>query len=343
MSGDEDRNVYRSYFERSPVAVFVVNHGGTYIDANPAACNMIGYSRDELLSMTITDLGVGEQVSEDDPTFQTLKDEGRLRTNESLRHRDGHEIDVLFDAVTLCEDRFIVYCHDITKQREYEQQLQEQRDSLEVLNQVVRHDLRNDMTVLRGRATLLEEYVDPDGISDLKAIQEATERAIELTNTARDLSETMLSTDEDIQPVRLDRHLKAPVTKAASKFDYATITTDGQIPDVQVQGNDLLEAVFRNIIENGVAHNDKEEPELHISMTIESETITVVIADNGPGVSDNHKQVIFGKGEKSLDSSGAGIGLYLVETLVNQYGGDVWVEDNDPEGAIFNVKLPIIS
>lgn len=342
MASAEDRDAYQSYFEKSPVAVFVANREGTYIDVNPAACEMIGYSRDELLTMTTADVGVGKREPKSDPTLQALKKEGHVRTHESLRHRDGHEIEVLFEAAALCEDRFIAYCQDITKQQEYEKQLQEQRDSLELLNQVVRHDLRNDMTVLRGRAALLEEYVAPGGMSDLKAIQEATERAIELTNTARDLSETMLSTDEDIQPVRLDRHLEAPITKAASKFDHATITTDGQIPDIQVRGNDLLEAVFRNIIENGIAHNDKEEPKLHISTAIDSDMITVAIADNGPGVSDNHKQVIFGKGEKSLDSSGAGIGLYLVETLVDQYGGDVWIEDNDPEGAIFNVTLPIV-
>ena len=341
MAGDEDRDVYQSYFEKSPVATFVINREGEYIDANPAACEMVGYSRYKLLTMTIANVGTGEREPENDPTFQTLQNKGYVRTHESLQHRDGDQIDVLFEAVTLCEDRFIAYCQDITKQQEYEQQLQEQRDNLKVLNQVVRHDLRNDMTVLRGRADLLEGYVQPEGMADLKAIQEATDRAIELTDTARDLSETMLSTDEDIQPVRLDRHLKAPITKAASKFGHATITTDDQIPDVRVRGNDLLEAVFRNIIENAITHNNTEEPEVHISTTTDSETVTVAIEDNGPGVSDKHKQAIFGKGEKSLDSSGAGIGLYLVETLVKQYGGDVWVEDNDPDGAVFSMKLPV--
>nr|WP_302080744.1 ATP-binding protein [Salinibaculum sp. KK48] len=50
----------------------------------------------------------------------------------------------------------------------------------------------------------------------------------------------------------------------------------------------------------------------------------------------------FGKGEKGLDSPGTGIGLYLVQTLLDQYGGDVWVADNDPEGAVFVVELPIV-
>lgn len=43
---------------------------------------------------------------------------------------------------------------------------------------------------------------------------------------------------------------------------------------------------------------------------------------------------------KGLDSGGTGIGLYLVNTLVDNYGGDVWIEDNDPKGAVFTVSLP---
>jgi signal transduction histidine kinase len=77
-----------------------------------------------------------------------------------------------------------------------------------------------------------------------------------------------------------------------------------------------------------------------LSATEREETVVVRIADNGPGVPDHRKEAIFGEGEAGLDSSGTGIGLYLVESLVDSYGGDVWVEDNDPEGAVFVVELP---
>ena len=50
---------------------------------------------------------------------------------------------------------------------------------------------------------------------------------------------------------------------------------------------------------------------------------------------------IFGKGKKWLDSSRTGLGLDLVQELVTHYGGEVWVEDNDPESAVFAVKLPL--
>jgi signal transduction histidine kinase len=76
----------------------------------------------------------------------------------------------------------------------------------------------------------------------------------------------------------------------------------------------------------------------------ESESAVVIrVADNGPGIPDDQKETVFGKGEKGLDSQGSGIGLYLVQTLVTTYGGSIWIEDNDPEGSVFAVELQNVS
>ncbi|MEF8881672.1 MAG: PAS domain S-box protein [Halapricum sp.] len=249
----------------------------------------------------------------------------------------GQQVEVPQRSATILEG----FITDVTDRKQYERQLEAQRDNLEILNQVVRHDIRNDMTVIRGRAHLLEEHVEEGAQSDLRAIQDATESAIELTTTARDLSETTLSTVEDVEPVRLPSHLRASIETARSKFDNATVTVEDPIPDLRVRGNDLLEAVFRNLIQNGIVHNDKEVPVVSVSTALEAETVRVTITDNGRGIPEDEKETIFGKGEKGLDSSGAGIGLYLVQTLVDQYGGAVRVEDNEPEGSVFIVELPV--
>jgi signal transduction histidine kinase len=119
------------------------------------------------------------------------------------------------------------------------------------------------------------------------------------------------------------------------------VTVEGSIPDVEVVGNDMLGSVFRNLLRNATQHNDKTPPEVTVSAAEHDDIVEVRIADNGPGVPDAQKDEIFGRGEKGLESSGAGIGLYLVQSLVDTYGGDVFVEDNDPEGAVFVVELPI--
>ena len=71
-----------------------------------------------------------------------------------------------------------------------------------------------------------------------------------------------------------------------------------------------------------------------------TDSVLVQIADNGPGIPDTEKETIFGKGETGLDSSGTGLGLYLVKTLVESYGGVIEIDDNEPVGAVFSVTVP---
>lgn len=103
----------------------------------------------------------------------------------------------------------------------------------------------------------------------------------------------------------------------------------------------MLASVFRNVLTNAIQHNDKEIPEVIVSATREDGHVLIRVADNGPGVPDDRKEEIFEQGEMGLDSEGTGLGLYLVDTLVGRYGGEVRVEDNDPEGGVFLVELSI--
>ena len=103
----------------------------------------------------------------------------------------------------------------------------------------------------------------------------------------------------------------------------------------------MLGSVFRNLLHNAIQHNDGESPEITVSTTLSDDTVSVSISDNGPGITDEHKKEIFTKGESGLDSGGTGLGLYLVQALVEQYDGAIRVEDNDPEGTVFIVELPV--
>jgi signal transduction histidine kinase len=103
----------------------------------------------------------------------------------------------------------------------------------------------------------------------------------------------------------------------------------------------MLSSVFRNLLTNAIQHNDKDIPEVTASVKRADGSVLVRIADNGPGIADDRKDEIFKQGKMGLDSSGVGLGLYLVDTLVTRYGGEVRVEDNHPTGAVFTVELPI--
>jgi signal transduction histidine kinase len=101
----------------------------------------------------------------------------------------------------------------------------------------------------------------------------------------------------------------------------------------------MLSSVFGNLLNNAIQHNDTEAPRVSVTVETTAETVVVRVADNGPGIPVDRRDEVFGRGEKGLDSAGTGVGLYLVDRLVDAYGGSVAIEDNDPEGAVFVVEL----
>jgi signal transduction histidine kinase len=119
-----------------------------------------------------------------------------------------------------------------------------------------------------------------------------------------------------------------------SAYPELELVKETPIPQMSVQANSMLGSIFRNLLKNAIQHNDKETPKAAVSATDRDDTVVVRIADNGPGIPDSRKDTVFGKGEKGLDSQGTGIGLYLVETLIENYGGDIWIEDRE------NRRLP---
>jgi PAS domain S-box-containing protein len=468
MTSPSEDSSYHAYVEKAPIGIFEVNEHGEYVNVNEAACDMIGYSRDEMLEMSVADLVPGQDDTEGIPSFTEIKRTEHVRTEGKLPHKDGHMVDVLLEAIEIDEGRFVAYVQDITDQKKseealertrdelrqiidlipdpifvknrdnkilisneancellgttrqeaegtpeqeffpesdnyeklrqrgidviesgesttfeekimgdsgkertfkttripfrtdkidqeailgyarditelkkYEQELKEQRDNLESLNEVLRHDIRNDLQVVTSYADLLaEECEDEKMKKDIATIRNSADQAIELTDTARELAEVMVSIAQDSQQVNLRAVLEKEVSEVQSSYPNAAVTYDTTIPPVSIDANDMISSVFRNLLKNAIQHNDKSVAEVKVSATDQDDTVTIRIADNGPGVPDDRKNAIFGRGERGLKSAGTGFGLYLVEKLVTNYGGEVSVEDNDPEGSVFVVELP---
>ena len=231
---------------------------------------------------------------------------------------------------------------DVTELKEYERTLEEQRDNLNLLNQVVRHDIRNQLMVVEAYTELLADSLsDEQSRTYARTVVGAARQATDITETARDVTEVLLQVGADRTPVSLRAELNGQIEQVRSDEDRATVAVDGPIPDVRVLADDLLEAVFRNLLTNAVVHNDKSVAEIAVSARVADGSVRVSIADNGPGIADDHKEQVFQEGEKGLESGGTGLGLYLVKALVDEYDGDVWVEDNEPTGCVFAVELPL--
>ena len=341
------REKLRQIIDLVPDLIFVKNREGEYLLANETTAELYGVSPGDVEgcheSEVIPSVDDSKRFRQDDLEVIESGDP-KVVPEEELTTANG-ETRVLqttkipYQVPESGEDAVLGYARDVTDLTEYQHKLETQRDNLEILNQVVRHDIRNDLQLVLAYAETLSSYVDAEGEEYIEQVLDATRDAINITTTARDVTRVMLQSDVELKPVRLRPALESEVDNVRSKCEEALIRIDGTIPDIEVLCDGMLESVFRNLLKNAVQHNDKEVPEVSVSAAQQEDIVAVRIADNGPGISDKRKEKIFQQGEMGLDSEGTGLGLYLVETLVDRYGGNVYIKDNDPTGAIFIVEL----
>ncbi|MGA8890854.1 MAG: PAS domain S-box protein [Anaeromyxobacteraceae bacterium] len=114
----------RGYVDGAPVAIFVVDGGGRFVDFNPAALDMLCVDAATLLQMSIADItppaGQERAIAE----FHALLETGRLEQEYTLVRRDGRRIEVLLRAVRVAEDRFVAFCQDFTERRQAEERVE---------------------------------------------------------------------------------------------------------------------------------------------------------------------------------------------------------------------------
>jgi signal transduction histidine kinase len=226
------------------------------------------------------------------------------------------------------------------ERKKSEEKLRRQAEELRILNQLTRHDIRNEMTLVVGRARELAEHIDHHGKSQLDEIVRTSNHILQLTRGIGDIVSSVTGSEAaDLATVSLKPVLESEIESARQLYGGVVVDLDGEIPLADVRANDLLSSVFANLLSNAILYNDKETPEVTVRVETDESRVIVSVADNGPGIPDRRKETVFGEGEQGPESSGTGIGLYLVKQLVSQYGGDVWVEDNHPEGSVFYVEL----
>lgn len=207
-------------------------------------------------------------------------------------------------------------------------------NALAFINDLIRHDLRNDLNVIQGHAELLVTADDlGDGTTgDPSVIAGKTDEALSRIKTSRVIADTLVG-NPDLESVDLVPVVIEMAARVDDTFD-ATVTTD--LPDrAVVTANDGIQSVVDNLLENAVEHNDAGDLRIDIAVTVADDIVRLTVTDNGPGIPDDLKQTIFEPGE-----DGSGGGLSLVYTLVTGYGGDIRVEDADPRGSRFVVDLP---
>ena len=106
----------------------------------------------------------------------------------------------------------------------------------------------------------------------------------------------------------------------------------------------MIESVLRNVIANAIKFTHSEG-EIIIRSKSDKNFVEISIEDNGIGISDIEKTLIFNSEfyktkQGTANEKGTGLGLKICKTFINNNGGDIWVDSNTPVGSVFKFTLP---
>ena len=220
---------------------------------------------------------------------------------------------------------------------ERERAIREREQHLSVLNRVLRHNLRNEMTLVLNHASLIAETGDSARVREAgRAIEERGRTLIGLGESAREATEAMTRSDETIE-MDLAERSEDILASVQAAYPEAAITIDApeRVPVAVVP---TFERAIRNVIENAFEHNDAAEPRVTVTVRSEDGYGTVSVADNGPGIPSQETMALDGT-EEPLQH-GSGLGLWVTKWLVQKSSGWLEFAENDSRGTVVTIYVP---
>jgi signal transduction histidine kinase len=232
---------------------------------------------------------------------------------------------------------------DTDRTRQYDR-VRTQRERIEtlnerltVLNRVLRHDIRNDVNLIEGYARMAANDRHPTDDS-LAMIKEKAREIEAVSHRAREI-EKLINADVADETIDLAALVREEVAELQGGYpDAMDITLE--LPDeAVVSGNALLGSAIDNLLENAVEHTDSSPVELDVSMTQTGDGVALTVADNGPGVPER-EQDLLEQGEESALQHSDGMGLWLVNWIVDEFDGTLDIETRPDEGTAVRLWIP---
>ncbi|KUG20059.1 MAG: PAS domain S-box protein [Methanomicrobiaceae archaeon] len=341
---------YRLLIEASPDAIIGLDAEGRVLVWNSAAEKILGYSSREAMGRPLGDL-LGIRLSWRDSGASA--NPGTQESEELLlRRQDGREvwlgISVAHGAVR-GHPVATVNIRDITRRKRAELSLRESEEryrqlhrQLEIANRetslyldILTHDIGNTENVSNLYDDILVETVEGEALGYAEKLRRSIKKSIEILDTVSKIRR-IHQASPDLRPVDLD----AAIRDGVREFPDRPVYYDG-IP-LWVWADDLLGVVTSNLIGNAVRHGG---PDVRIAVRVEGleGEVLVSVEDTGPGIPAAGKLEVFRRYEQQKRGVGEGLGLYLVQILIERYGGRVWADDRVPgrpeEGAAFRFTL----
>ena len=368
MALQKSEERFRAAFRTSPDSININRlEDGLYVDINEGFTAITGYTREDMLGTTSTEINIWEDPEDRARLVAELKAQGFVNNLEArFRMKDGHVITGLMSAKILTLDdvpHILSITRDIEELKQarmalqkYSEQLEEMVEvrtadlvvankELEAFSYSVAHDLRSPLRGIDGWShALLEEYGD-----------QLDEQALQYLDRVRSQAQTMGHLIDDLLALaRINRHqmrrqpidLTALVQSIATRLQEQTqrqvefVIQEG----VTTQGDAyLLEIALTHLLGNAFKFSGPHSPaRIEFGQTSVKGQPAYFVCDNGVGFDMAHVSKLFDAFQRlhaPTEFPGTGIGLTIVQRIIYRHGGRVWAEADPGQGATFRFTL----
>ncbi len=348
--------LFKKGFEGSPNSQVIAeyrNQDVHILQVNKAFTEYYGYSQEEAIGKNPRVLNSGKM----DLVFfvkmwEVILDPkiGFWRGEIINKRKNGNLINVILTINTIFDDEgkpryFTAYHIDITDRKNAEEKLKESeekyREAYErasLYSYLVAHDVNNIFHVIKSAQELSSLYVNSsenlNKVMELhKIINDQIARGVKLVSNVGKLSR-IDGSEASLKKINSNNLLEEAIKYVKQSFQSKHIQIDANlgVTELYVTANALLLDVFENLLINSIRHNDNFNVEIHIKASRfyknNEKLIKFEFKDNGRGIRDERKSIIFSKGKDlKKKTEGMGLGLSLVKKIIDSYNGKIWVED----------------
>ena len=325
----ESREKFERLFMKNPEAAVHLDADSRILNINHRFAELFGYSLDEIKGRHINDVIVPDEKIEEAMALDKKVEEGYVYYDTVRKRKDGTLIQVsLSTAPIKIGENFmesVVLYTDITERRQNEEKIRELNDTLRLINRIMRHDILNDLQIANSS---LEIYSEGKSKTFIEKAMQRINRSIKLIEMMRNF-ESMVSSGKELKKYSVKKVVEDVIKDYDVKFDIKG--------DCTIMADEAFRSVIDNIVRNAIVHGGTDK--IDITMESREDECEIRIADYGKGIPDEIKKRIFDESFRHGKTGGTGLGLYIVKKTVERYGGSIHVEDNEPRGAVFVIKL----
>nr|WP_290444339.1 PAS domain S-box protein [Pseudoalteromonas sp. XMcav2-N] len=363
----------RAIIDTAADAIIVINTQGKVQEFSPAAVEMFGYTRDEVLGNNLRMLMPEPYRSNHDQYIQNYFDTGVKKVIDNKREVTARKkngqcfpIDLAVAETKVGEaNYFTAIIRDITERKDAEKKLLEAMQAAQSATRAkseflanMSHEIRTPMHAITGLTHLaLKMDTSPKMHNYLKKIRYAADNLLVILNDILDISKIeagKLSVESvPFRPKTLIEHVSGLVTAWAEekRLDF-DVSQDPTLPDVLIGDSLRLSQVLLNLLSNAVKFTP-QYGSLSLELTVKSLTessahIRFTVSDSGIGISKSQLQSLFTPFTQADTSTtrqygGTGLGLAISKNLIELMHGRIWCDSVEGKGARFfvEVELPL--